>query len=85
MTKLDKLKEKLQYWKIKFVYYDSFRDESITDYDSDGLVEEVIEELIEATKTRDDIYYKEQVHTIDKLNLKIRELEDKFYKIRRLL
>ena len=85
MTKLDKLKEKLQYWKIKFIYYDSFRDESITDYDSDGLVEEVIEELIEATKTRDDIYYKNQVNTIEKLKLKIRELEDKFYKIRRLL
>lgn len=85
MSKLDKLKEKLQYWDIQLVHYDSFYDCTETDYDSDGLVEEVIQELIEATKTKEDIAYKELLDKINKLELENKKLKEKIDKAKNII
>jgi hypothetical protein len=85
MSKLDLLKEKLHYWTIQFTHYDSFYDETTTDYDSDNLVQEVIQELIDATKTKEDIKYKELWDIIDRYKLENSELKSKLNKIKDIL
>jgi hypothetical protein len=83
--KLDKLREKLKYWEIQFYYYDSFNDEIVTDYDSDGLVEEVVEELIQATKIKDDIFYKDLINEIEKLKIENKDLKKKLNLIKDII
>jgi|WetSurMetagenome_2_1015567.scaffolds.fasta_scaffold306498_2 hypothetical protein len=85
MTKLDLLKEKLKYWDIRLVHYDSFYNEEIKDHDSNNLVQEVINELIQNTKTKDDIFYKELTNEIERLYQENLKLKNKLNSIKSLL